>query len=78
MTAVRLLLQFDSDQSSISWDIALAYAAEHGNIQMVRMFLDAGALTSVKYARFCLDLKNNNFDAESIFEISRPHHALLN
>jgi hypothetical protein len=22
--------------------------------------------------------KNNNFDAESIFEISRPHHALLN
>jgi hypothetical protein len=21
---------------------------------------------------------NNNFDAESIFEISRPHHALLN
>ncbi|GIK05540.1 hypothetical protein Aspvir_009653 [Aspergillus viridinutans] len=50
--AVRLLLQFDPDQSSISWDIALAYAAEHGNIQMVRMFLDAGARTSVKYARF--------------------------
>jgi hypothetical protein len=56
MAAVRLLLQFDSDQSSISWDIALAYAAEYGNIQMVRMSRDAGALTSVKYARFCPDL----------------------
>jgi hypothetical protein len=22
--------------------------------------------------------KNNNFDAESIFKISRPHHVLLN
>ncbi|GFF91457.1 hypothetical protein IFM53868_06513 [Aspergillus udagawae] len=56
MTAMRLLLQFDSDQSRISWDMALAYAATHGHIQMARMFLDAGARTSVKYARFCPDL----------------------
>ncbi|GFG16490.1 hypothetical protein IFM5058_07984 [Aspergillus udagawae] len=39
-----------------SYGCSLTYAAEHGNIQLVRTFLDGGARTSVKYARFCPDL----------------------
>ncbi|RHZ45154.1 uncharacterized protein CDV56_100839 [Aspergillus thermomutatus] len=52
--AVGVLLR-DADQSCL-WDNAVAYAAEHGYIEMVRMFLDAGADVEATYARASLGL----------------------
>jgi ankyrin repeat protein len=65
--AVSLLLQFDADRSPIPWDEALILAATQGHIEVLRVFLDAGADPTAEYNgyRGCMPLIFNAIEGDN-------------